>query len=128
MTTTIPEGARPPLDRKVTRKSEEKRDEALDQGLKLTIDGEVYEARVGDVTPDIARELRSYTGKGFMNLIQTTAEDPDIDVISAFVWVARRIRGESVAFEDVSISYSQMLSDGFDVALPGAEDADSPEG
>lgn len=121
---------RPPLARKVTNDHKKKRDEALDQGLKLTIDGEVYEARVGDVTAEIARELRQHTGKGFMHLVRTTAEDPDIDVISAFVWVARRVVGEEVAFEDVSISYAAMLGDDFEVSLPGAEDTDGdhPEG
>ena len=127
--TKVPANARPPMDRKITRKSEENRDEALDQGLRMSIGGEVFEARVGDVTPAIARELRKHTGNGFMNLVQTTADDPDIDVISAFVWVARRIAGEDVAFDDVQVSYAEMLSDDFDVTLPGAEDlgGDNPE-
>ena len=117
------------MDRKVTRKSEEKRDEALDQGLRLTIDGRVYEARVGDVTPEISRELRRGTDMGFLQLLDTLANRPDVDVISAFVWVARRIQGEYLDLDQVSISYKQFLSDGFDIALPGAESADnSPEG
>ena len=122
------ETKRPPLAQKHTRASEGNREQALDEGLKLTIDGEVFEARVGDVTPAIARELRRNIGMGFMSLMQETARDPDIDVISAFVWVARRIRGEVVAFDDVAVSYEQMLSEGFDVDTTESEDLDdSPE-
>lgn len=129
-TTKVPAGARPALDRKPTRKSEENRESALDQGIKITIDDEVYEARIGDVTPDIARELRARSGMGFIRLVNEAAQDPDIDLISAIVWVARRIRGEDVDFGDVNVTYRQMLSAGFDVALPGAEDlgGDHPEG
>lgn len=124
--TTSPK--RPPLARKHTSGTDAKRDEALDTGVRLTIDGEVFEARVGDVTSVIARELRQASGMSFMKLINTVGEDPDIDVVSAFVWVARRIKGEQVAFDDVSVSYSQMLSDGFDVAVAGAEEVDeNPE-
>lgn len=120
--------SRPTTARKVTRKTEEKRDDALDQGVSLTIDGESYVVRVGDVTPQIARELRNESGMSFMRLIGTVSSDPDIDVISAFVWLARRIRGEDVAFGDVEVTYGQILSDGFDVSVPdAAEVADSPE-
>ena len=127
--TTIPATARPPLDRKHTRVSEKKRDDALDQGLRLSIDGTVYEARVGDVTPAIARELRRETGMGFMRLLEVTAEDPDIDVISTFVWVSRLIAGESISIDEVSVGYASILADDFEVALPGAEnlDGDNPE-
>lgn len=120
--TTAP--ARPALNRKHTRATEAKRDEALDTGVRLTIDGEVFEARVGDVTSVIARELRCNINMGFLALIGAVAEDPDIDLVSAVVWVARRIRGEHVDFDDVSISYAQILADGFDVAEAGAEEAD----
>lgn len=123
--TTAP--ARPSLARKHTTSSEKKRDEALDAGVRLTIEGVVYEARVGDVTPAIARELRQAIGMGFMGLMNTVAEDPDIDVVSAFVWVARRIKGEFVAFEDVEVSYKQMLSEGFDVDVAGAEEVDTDD-
>lgn len=125
-TTKVPAGARPPMDRKVTRKSEENRDEALNKGLRLKMEGEVYEARVGDVTPQIARELRSNIGMGFLKLCASIADDPDIDLLSAFVWVCKRIQGDDrTEFEEVGVTYSQMLGDDFDVSLPGAEDLDT---
>lgn len=120
---------RPNLNRKVTRTSEAKRESALEQGLRLTIDGQTYEVRLGDVTARIARELRAATGHGVNGLINAVAADPDVDLIAEFVWLARRIRGEHVDLDDVEVSYADMLADGFDVSLPGeaAEGDDGPE-
>lgn len=115
---------RPSTARKVTRTTEKKREAALDMGLRVTMEGEVFEVRVGDVTSTMARELRARLGFGPMQLIKQTAIDPDIDLLSAFVWLARRIKGEMVSFDAVEVSYAQMLEDGFDVALPGEEDPD----
>lgn len=128
MTDTTP--VRPPLARKHTRTTEENRNAGLDAGVRITIDGEAYEVRMGDVTPDISRELRRHTGMGFRVLMESIGVDPDIDTLSAFAWVARRIRGEYVAFDEVVVTYAQMLSDGFDVEPVGAEDLDDlpPEG
>lgn len=115
---------RPTTARKVTRTSEKAREDALDMGLRVTLEGEVFEVRVGDVTSSMARELRTRLGFGPMQLIKQTAIDPDIDLLSAFVWLARRIKGEMVSFDSVEVSYAQLLGDGFDVALPGGEEPD----
>lgn len=131
MTSTSTPAKRPTTTRKRTRTSEQKRDEQLDTGLALTIDGEKYQARLGDVTPAIARRLRRETGMSFMRLINEFGEDPDVDLLCAFVWVARLIRGDDVELEDVegSIGYAEMLAEGFDVDVAGssATDGDSPE-
>jgi hypothetical protein len=110
-----------PAPRKVTRKTEENRESALDQGLRITLDGEVFEVRLGDITPAMARDLRGKVGFGPMQLVGQLAVDPDVDLLSAFVWLARRIAGEMVRFEDVEVTYAQLLSDGFDVSTPGKE-------
>jgi hypothetical protein len=114
--------ARPTTARKVTRSSETKREAVLDSGLRITVEGEVYDVRLGDVTPALARELRAAIGMGPLQLINATGIAPDVDLLSAFVWLARRIRGEYVRIEDVSVSYQAMLSDGFDVGFPEAEE------
>lgn len=116
--------ARPSTARKVTRKTEESRESALDQGLRISMDGEVFEVRIGDITPTMARELRSKVGFGPMQLVAQCAADPDVDLLSAFVWLARRIAGELVRFEDVEVTYAQLLSDGFDVSAPGKAESD----
>ncbi len=115
---------RPTTARKVTRKTEESRESALDQGLRISMDGEVFEVRIGDITPTMARELRSKIGFGPMQLVGQLAADPDVDLLSAFVWLARRIAGELVRFEDVEVTYAQLLSDGFDVSTPGKAEPD----
>lgn len=128
MTTTIPKNARPPLDRKHTASSEKKRSDELEQGVSITNHGVTYEARLGDVTPQIARELRRATGMGFYQLMEALAESPDIDIVSAVVWAARRIKGELVDIDDVNIGYHDMLADGFKVDVAATnEDTDNPE-
>lgn len=119
-----PTPARPSAARKHTRTTETKREGALDQGLRITLDDEVFEARVGDITSAMARELRSHLGFGPMQLIRQCAIDPDVDLLSAFVWLARRIKGEMVRFQEVEVTYAQLLSDGFDVSTPGSEEPD----
>jgi len=113
---------RPSIARKVTPRSEAKREAVLDSGLRITIEGENFDVRLGDVTPAMARELRANIGMGPLQLINATGISPDVDLLSAFVWLARRIRGEYVAFDQVAVSYQQMLSDGFDVGFPEAEE------
>jgi hypothetical protein len=119
---------RPSLQRKHTRTTKQAQQDQLNVGYRMTIDGEVYEARLGEVTPEIARELRRSIGVGFMGLMEQMHRDADIDLVSAAVWVARRIRGERVALEDAVVSYADMLADGFDIGDPGSGDAaDDPE-
>lgn len=115
---------RPTTARKVTRTTEANREDALDQGLRITLEDEVHEVRVGDITPAMARELRAKVGFGPMQLIRQCAVDPDVDLLSAFVWLSRRIAGELVRFEEVEVTYAQLLSDGFDVSTPGDVEPD----
>ena len=84
---------RPALARRVTRATEAERKEALEAGIKITLDGQSYELRMGDITSEIAREMRRATGMGFRALMSELPRDPDIDLISAFVWAARRVAG-----------------------------------
>ena len=115
MTTTA---KRPSAARKHTRSTEESRADANEQGLKISLDGEVYEVRLGDVTSNLTRELRRGTGISFNQLMREVTTDPDVDSIAGFVWLARRIAGEKVEIEDVVVTYTQLLGDDFEVALP----------
>lgn len=121
---------RPKIAPKHTPGSEKNREASLDQGLRVTIDGEVHEVRDGDMTPQIARELRALSGMSYVRLVQTIKADPDIDVLSTFVWLARRILGEVVEFDEVAVSYEAILADGFDMSPTSAEELDTsnPEG
>jgi hypothetical protein len=121
---------RPALAKKQTAKTEANRREALDEGVKLTLDGEEYVLRVGDVTPALAREVRNVTGHSFMRLISMLGEDPDIDVIAEAIWVARRVRGDEVDLDDVIVDYGLIAGEGFDIETAGSSEGEvdgSPE-
>jgi hypothetical protein len=125
MTTTA---KRPSAARKHTRTTETNRADANEQGLKITLEGEVYEVRLGDVTSNLTRELRRGTGISFNQLMREVTTDPDVDSIAGFVWLARRIAGERVEIEDVVVTYTQLLGDDFEVALPESRaGGDDPE-
>jgi hypothetical protein len=123
--------SRPSTARKVTRKTEEKRDAALDEGLKLTIDGAEHVVRAGDLTALDSRELRRQVGMSFTGLMQAFASDPDIDLIAAIVWLARRIRGEALlSYDDVAGEMGYDVLDRIEFAEPEPEETDGtdPEG
>lgn len=115
---------RPTTARKHTRTTEKKRDDAMDAGLKITLEGETYEVRLGDVTSNLTRELRRGTGLSFNQLMREVTNDPDVDSIAGFVWLARRIAGEKVDVEDVVVTYTQLLREDFDVELPDSRSGD----
>lgn len=107
-----------------TRKDRVKRQEVLDAGARIKIDGTWYEARLGDVTPKIARTLRKETGMSFMSLLSNLGEDPDVDLLQAFVWVARLIKGDEVELDSIDVGYAEMLDESFEVAATGAQEED----
>lgn len=111
--------ARPSLARTHTRQSEGKRKEGLDEGMRVTVDGDVFEVRLGDVTPALAAEVRKNTGMSFMKLMQTLSDDPDIDLLTVFEWLARRVRGEDVELWQVEFTYGDAAEDGFDITAAG---------
>ena len=116
---------RPSAARKQTRSTEANRENELERGIRINLDGEVHEVRVGDVTSTLARELRRASGMSFQTLMREVTADPDLDSIAAFVWLARRMAGETVELDDVLVTYTQLL-DGFEIEVAGkrAEDAD----
>ena len=126
---TAKKGRRPSLAAKESRSTKQEIDAALDEGVRMTMPGgEVYELRVGDVTSVLTRELRAHAGYSFNRLMEYVTSDPDTDVIAAFIWLARRVRGEQVAFDDVVVTFREILDDGFDIEAPGAEaGGDDPE-
>lgn len=121
---------RPTTARKVTTKTEDNRRAELDHGVALTLDGETYTLRVGDMTPNLAREVRKVIGRSFRSLIDDLSSDPDIDVIAEAIWVARHMKGDKVDLDTIVLDYDLIDSDAFDIALAGSsagEDDGSPE-
>lgn len=118
-------GSRPAPGRKQTLRTEKNTDAVLDAGLKITVDGETYEVRLGEVSSTLARELRRGTGIKLSELFFEIINSPDVDSIAGFVWLARRIRGERVDVDDVIVTYAQILADDFEVKLPDGGDDDA---
>lgn len=117
---------RPSLDRKVTPRTKASREAELAKGLRIKLDGKWYEVTIGKLDSKLARELRTHIGIGPMQLIAQCATSPDIDLLAAFVWLSRRSDGDVVAFDEVVVTYNQMLGEGFDMDLPDGGD-DDPE-
>lgn len=119
---------RPSAARKHTTSTDTNRADAFEQGIRITLDGEAYEVRLGDVTSSLARELRRGTGMSLNQLMAEIVTDTDIDSIASFIWLARRLQGEKVDIDDVVVKYKQVLDEGFKVELPDKrEAADDPE-
>jgi len=120
---------RPTLTKRTTRASEQARKAELDAGIAVMVDGVRYQVRMGDLSSMDAANLRRETGFSFRGLMTAAAKDPDIDIVAAIVWLARRLDGEALLdFETVAreIGYDA------DVDLADTEDddlgADPPEG
>ena len=121
------EPARPTLAKKRTRKTEENRKRALEQGLRITIGGHRYEVRHGDLSGLHSARLRREAGYSFRHLIELMESDPDLDVIGTVVWLARIIKGEAVTLDTVlgDLGYGMLEDDAFDVqVVTDAEEID----
>lgn len=124
--TVAPE--RPSLAPKHTRKTEAKRSDALDQGIRIELDGEVYEVRSGDLTAVHSRMLRRECGVSFVQLMEELETACDIDSIAIVIWLARRLRGEElISYEDVANGIDYSIQDRMVIKNTEAEDVDSPE-
>lgn len=116
--------ARPALARVQTRSSKKARDDEMDLGVSITVDGEVYTVRQGEMTAQLVMHLRKETGYSFRGLLVAAAQDPDIDVIAALVWLARRQDGEALlSFDDVAAQIDYTV----DVDLAEASEDGRPE-
>jgi hypothetical protein len=98
-------------------------------GMQIEFDGQTYVVRQSDMTGQDARALRQEVGMSFAGLLKQMQADPDIDLIGAFIWLARRIKGDAVTYDSIldNIGYDSDI----DVKLedkrkPPAED-DCPE-
>lgn len=118
-----------PAARKPSRSADKKASDALDSGVRFIVGDQVHEVRIGEITPRLAREVRRETGSTVMQLIEEVGEAADLDTIAALIWIARRIQGENVTFDDIDIDYGTVMSDDFqvDVAGPDEEGDGGPE-
>lgn len=113
---------RPALNRH-SPSSEKKRNEGLDQGLTITVDGTSYTLRQGDMSAMDTMALRRETGFSFRALMVAFEGDPDVDLVAAVVWLSRRTNGG-----EQMLSYAEVARDiGYDVEIDVAEPEDDAE-
>lgn len=116
---------RPALARQHTRKTEENRKADLELGVKISHDGRDYVVRVGDITATLARRFRREVGCSFRAVMEELNTDPDIDSVSAVIWMCRLIEGEEIAYDDVAFDYGDL--DEVEVAEATEGDDSDPE-
>jgi hypothetical protein len=103
-----------------------------DGAIAFEIDGQRYELNIRRLTPQDAVACRKAVGLSVAGVLRAMDEDPDIDIIAALVWLARRSRGErSLTFKEVArdINYDTALTEAakvIDVGVTG-EEADLPD-
>ena len=122
--------AKRPATRQHTRTTEAKRNAELDQGIRIDLDGQVYEVRAGDLTALDTGALRRATGLSFLGLLEALGTSPDIDLIAAVVWLSRRLKGErGLPYEAVAEEMGYDVLDRIELAPTEAEEAEGdPEG
>lgn len=109
------------------RKSVSKKDDS--PGIQLDLDGRSYVVRESDISPHDIRALRKETGFSWAGLGRELAKDPDLDLIAALVWLARRIAGDEVTYDSIldDLSYDSDLNVSVAGGTKAAGGDDSPE-
>ncbi len=101
--------------------------QAADAAIAVSIDGTTFVLRPSEVTASDVAALRRETGLSLRTVIDQAQNDPDLDVIAALVFMARRQAGDrSVTFDSVAafINYESEIEA---VDVPAEEEGDSPE-
>lgn len=102
---------------------------ALDDiAITVVVDDVAHVFRPGEMSALDASALRKEAGMSLRSLLSQINDDPDLDVVAAIVWLARRQAGNPASFTEVAeaISYQSTISAGDD-APAVEEDPDSPE-
>lgn len=80
-----------------------RRSAATDVGLKAVVAGKTYEFHFGEMSARDVSALRQQTGYSGLQLLNMLLAAPDVDVVAAVVWMARRLAGErDLTFDEVA--------------------------
>lgn len=99
-----------------------------DVAITITVDGVSSVFRPSEVSALHAGELRKATGMSLSGVLTAATADPDLDVLAALVWLARRQAGEAVTYAEVAggITYGSKIETDDD-AVDEENEGDSPE-
>jgi len=93
--------------------------------MAIAINGKPYSLNPMDLSSNDVAALRQATGMSLRRVFELAETDPDIDVIAAFVWMARRAAGErNLRFESVA---SEIGYDSEFTVNADAEEGEAPE-
>ncbi len=94
--------------------------------ITISVDGTIYTMRPSELSAADGAKVRAATGMSLRSILAAAQTDPDLDVIAAVVWLARRQAGENVGFAEVAeaIGYDVKI---LPVETAAPEDEDSPE-
>lgn len=122
---------RPSLARVHTRTTEAKRNDSLDEGIRITVGEDVFEVRVGDLNALHERALRKQYGSPFSSLMEEFEAAPGLDSIAAVVWLARYMRGETgLTYDEVALDVDLEFAEAMALDATDSSDVevgDSPE-
>ena len=93
--------------------------------LAVSVDGTTFTVDPDEITAMDASALRRATGLSVRAVMQAAQDDPDIDIIAALVWLARRRVERELPFKAVA----EQIGYGSDIQPANAEPVDeaSPE-
>lgn len=121
---------RPSAARQHTRTTEQKQDDELDKGLKVTeVDGTVLTVRVRDVKGKHDAALVAVCGLDFMGLLEKLNERQGLDLMAAALWFCRLVNDRDPGdFAELlgEFGYQDIADMDFGPADDGADD-DAPE-
>lgn len=88
--------------------------------IRITVDGTPYTFAMDDASSEDAAALRRATGMSLRGMFEAAANDLDIDIVAALVWLVRRrdergLRYEQVAREigyDTPMEFGEPEQDG----------------
>ncbi len=90
--------------------------------LTIDVNGKRYTMRTSEMTARDSALLRKQTGMSARLLLAAAAKDPDLDVVAAIVWLARRQAGEAdVTFDEVAAEI------GYDLDIQQVDDESEDE-
>ncbi|HEY5987523.1 MAG TPA: hypothetical protein VIV12_14285 [Streptosporangiaceae bacterium] len=70
--------------------------------IRITVDGTPYTFSMDDASSEDASALRRATGMSLRGLFEAAADDLDIDIVAALVWLVRRRDERGLRYEQVA--------------------------
>lgn len=93
--------------------------------MRLTVEGKAYDLEREAMNIALIKECRAATGYAPMTLANMFGRgEGDLDVLAAFIWLARRQAGEKVKLADVEQALSYETEVTIEYVTEGTSDAD----